>query len=87
MKHYKMVIKVIIKFQNYPIQVLKHSKYTYKILRDCINNASNKGVFPDTFTIANFSPVHEKVVQLKSENSFHSSCSFQTLTSLLTRNR
>ena len=30
-----------------PIQILKQSGFTYQILTDCINDAINKGVFPD----------------------------------------
>ena len=43
-----------------PIQILKQSGFTYQILTDCINDAINKGVFPDSLKIANITPTHEK---------------------------
>ena len=43
-----------------PIQILKQSGFTYQILTDCINDAINKGVFPDSLKIANITPVHKK---------------------------
>ena len=35
-----------------PIQILKLSGFTYQILTDYINDAINKGVFPDSLKIA-----------------------------------
>ena len=43
-----------------PIQILKQSGFTYQILTDCINDAFNKGVFPDSLKIANITPVQKK---------------------------
>ena len=43
-----------------PIQILKQSGFTYQILTDCINDAVNKGVFPDSLKIANITPAHKK---------------------------
>ena len=43
-----------------PIQILKQSGFTYQLLTDCINDAINKGVFPDSLKIANITPVHKK---------------------------
>ena len=43
-----------------PIQILKQSGFTYQILTDCINDATNKGVFPDSLKIANITPAHKK---------------------------
>ena len=43
-----------------PIQILKQSEFTYQILTDCINDAINKGVFPDSLKIANITPAHKK---------------------------
>ena len=34
------------------IQILNQSGFTYQILTDCINDAINKGVFPDSLKIA-----------------------------------
>ena len=45
---------------NIPIQIVKQSGFTYQILTDCINDAINKGVFPDNLKIANITPTHEK---------------------------
>ena len=45
---------------NIPIQIVKQSGFTYQILTDCINDAINKGVFPDSLKIANITPTHEK---------------------------
>ena len=43
-----------------PIQILKQSGFTYQILTDCVNDAINKGVFPDSLKIATITPVHKK---------------------------
>ena len=43
-----------------PIQILKKSGLTYQILTNCINDAINKGVFPDSLKIASITPVHKK---------------------------
>ena len=43
-----------------PIEILKQSGFTYQILTDCINDAINKGVFPDSLKIANITPAHKK---------------------------
>ena len=43
-----------------PIQILKKSGLTYQILTNCINDAINKGVFPDSLRIASITPVHKK---------------------------
>ena len=42
------------------IEILKQSGFTYQIFTDCINDAINKGVFPDSLKIANITPVHKK---------------------------
>ena len=42
------------------IQILKKSGLTYQILTNCINDAINKGVFPDSLKIASITPVHKK---------------------------
>ena len=51
-----------------PIQILKQSGFTYQILTDCINDAINKGVFPDSLKIANITPVHKKDEPTDKEN-------------------
>ena len=51
-----------------PIQILKQSEFTYQILTDCINDAINKGVFPDSWKIANITPVHKKDEPTDKEN-------------------
>ena len=43
-----------------PIQILKKSGLTYQILANCINDAIDKGVFPDSLKIASITPVHKK---------------------------
>ena len=43
-----------------PIQILKKSGLTYQILTNCINDAIDKGVFPDSLRIASITPVHKK---------------------------
>ena len=43
-----------------PIEILKQSGFTYQILTDCINDAINEGVFPDSLKIANITPAHKK---------------------------
>ena len=43
-----------------PIQILKKSGFTYQILTNCINDAIDKGVFPDSLKIATITPVHKK---------------------------
>ena len=51
-----------------PIQILKQSGFTYQILTDCINDAINKGVFPDSLKIANITPVYKKDEPTDKEN-------------------
>ena len=43
-----------------PIQILKKSGFTYQILTNCINDAIDKGVFPDSLKTATITPVHKK---------------------------
>ena len=50
------------------IQILKQSGFTYQILTDCINDAINKGVFPDRLKIANSTPAHKKDEPTDKEN-------------------
>ena len=50
------------------IQILKQSQVTYQILTDCINDAINKGVFPDSLKIAKITPVHKKDEPTDKEN-------------------
>ena len=50
------------------IQILKQSWVTYQILTDCINDAINKGVFPDSLKIAKITPVHKKDEPTDKEN-------------------
>ena len=51
-----------------PIQILKQSGFTYQILTDCINDAINKIVFPDSLKIVNIAPVHKKDEPTDKEN-------------------
>ena len=51
-----------------PVQILKQSGFTYQILTDCINDAINKIVFPDSLKIANIAPVHKKDEPTDKEN-------------------
>ena len=51
-----------------PIKILKQSGFTYQILTDCINDAINKGIFPDSLKIANITPVHKKNEPTDKEN-------------------
>ena len=51
-----------------PIQILKQSGFTYQILTDCINDAINKGVFPDSLKMANITTVHKKDDPTDKEN-------------------
>ena len=51
-----------------PIQILKQFGFTYQILTDCINDAINKGVFPDRLKIANITPAHKKDEPTDKEN-------------------
>ena len=51
-----------------PIQILKQSGFTYQILTDCINDAINKGVFPESWKIANITPAHKKDEPTNKEN-------------------
>ena len=41
-------------------QILKQFGFTYQILTDYINDAINKGVFPDSLKITNNTPAHKK---------------------------
>ena len=50
------------------IEILKQSGFTYQILTDCINDAINKGVFPDSLKIANITPVYKKDEPTDKEN-------------------
>ena len=49
-----------------PIQI--QSGFTYQIVTDCINDAINKGVFPDSLNIANITPAHKKDEPTNKEN-------------------
>ena len=51
---------------------LKQSGFTYQTLTDCINDAINKGVFPDSLKIAKITPVHKKDTLLCSFRKAHS---------------
>ena len=51
-----------------PIQILKQSGFTYQILTDCINDAIDKGAFPDSLKIANITPAHKKDEPTNEEN-------------------
>ena len=51
-----------------PTQILKRFWFTYQISTDCINDAINKGVFPDSLKIANITPAHEKNKPADKEN-------------------
>ena len=51
-----------------PIQIFKQSGFTYQILTNYINDAINKGVFPDSLKIANITPVHKKDEPTDKEN-------------------
>ena len=51
-----------------PIQTLKQTGFTHQILTDCINDAINKGVFPDSLKIANITPAHKKDEPTEEEN-------------------
>ena len=51
-----------------PIQMLKQSGFTYQILTDCINDAINKGTFPDSLKIANITLAHKNNEPTDKEN-------------------
>ena len=51
-----------------PIQILKQSGFTYRILKGSINDAINKGVFPDSLKITNATPAHKKDEPTNKEN-------------------
>ena len=42
-----------------PLQILKQSGFTYSVLTDCINDAINKDVFPESLKIANITSAHK----------------------------
>ena len=50
------------------IPIHKQSGFTYQILTDCINDAINKGVFPDSLKIANITPARKKDEPTDKEN-------------------
>ena len=51
-----------------PVQILKQSRFTYQILTDCINDAINKVVFPDSLKIANIAIARKKDQPTDKEN-------------------
>ena len=51
-----------------PIQILKQFGFNYQILTDCINDAINKDVFPDSLKIAKITPAHKKDEPTDKEN-------------------
>ena len=53
---------------NIPIKTPKQSGFTHQILMDGINDAINKGVFPDSLKISNITPVHKKDKPTDKEN-------------------
>ena len=43
-----------------PLHILKQSGFTYQMLTDCINNALSEGIFPESLTFVNITPVHKR---------------------------
>ena len=71
-KDVQKVIKSIIRNKasggGITIQILKQSGFIYQILTDCINDASNKGIFRDSLKIANITPAHKNHEPTDKEN-------------------
>ena len=51
-----------------PIQILKQSRFTYQILADCISDAINKGVLPDSLKRENITRSNKKDEPTDKEN-------------------
>ena len=47
-----------------PLNILEQSRFNYKLLTDCINDAIvGENVFPDSFEFGDITPVHKKMKQ------------------------
>ena len=52
-----------------PLNILKQSKFTNKMLTDCINDAIvGENIFPDSLKFGNITPVHKKDETTNKEN-------------------
>ena len=52
-----------------PLNILKQSRFTYKMLTDCINDAIvRENIFPDSLKFADITPVHKKDETINKEN-------------------
>ena len=57
-----------------PLHFLKQCGFTYQMLTDCIIDALSQGIFPDSLTFANITPVHKKTELLTNEIIGHCVC-------------
>ena len=57
-----------------PLHFLKQCGFTYQMLTDCIIDALSQGIFPDSLTFANITPVHKKTEQLTNKIIGHCVC-------------
>ena len=52
-----------------PLNILKQSRFTYKMLTDCINDAIvRENIFPDSLKFGDITPVHKKDETTNKEN-------------------
>ena len=52
-----------------PLNILKQSRFTYKILTDCINDVIvGEDIFPDSLKFGDITPVHKKHETTNKEN-------------------
>ena len=52
-----------------PLNILKQSRFTYKMLTDCINDAIvGEDIFPDSLKFGDITPVHKKDETTNKEN-------------------
>ena len=52
-----------------PLDILKQSRFTYQMLKDCINGAIvGENIFPDGLKFADITPVHKKDETTNKEN-------------------
>ena len=52
-----------------PLNILKQSRFTYKMLADCMNDAIvGENIFPDSLKFDNITPVHRKDGATNKEN-------------------
>ena len=68
-KDFENSIKNMPNNKEIPLNILKQSRFTYKMLTDCINDAIvGEDIFPDSLKFSDITPVHKKDETTNKEN-------------------